>query len=131
MSTDFRSYLKLEIDVHVIFWRSRVQISVRRPTIMTEVFNSSFEATAVIVRQIWPLFSVSTSFLTQYSISCFNLTLYKNSVALVCKQIIPAERPPLVGEVSTNFTGQRVSRGQRNQSPRPLIFGFLDRSDAI
>jgi hypothetical protein len=29
------------------------------------------------------------------------------------------ERPPLVGEVSVNFCGCRVSRGQRNGSPLP------------
>jgi hypothetical protein len=29
------------------------------------------------------------------------------------------ERPPLVGEVSANFCGERVSRVQRNGSPRP------------
>jgi hypothetical protein len=28
-----------------------------------------------------------------------------NSVALVRKQTIPTERPPLVGEVSTDFSG--------------------------
>jgi hypothetical protein len=31
------------------------------------------------------------------------------------------ERPPLVGEVSANFWGLRVLRGQRNEFPRPLI----------
>jgi hypothetical protein len=31
------------------------------------------------------------------------------------------EQPPLFGEVSANFCGERVSRGQRNGSPRPLI----------
>jgi hypothetical protein len=44
----------------------------------------------------------------------------KNSGALVRQRTIPTERPPLVGEVSANFSGQRVSRGQRNESPRPL-----------
>jgi hypothetical protein len=48
----------------------------------------------------------------------------KNSGALVLQQTIPSERPPLVGEVSANFSGQRVSRGQRNESPRPLISVF-------
>jgi hypothetical protein len=43
-----------------------------------------------------------------------------NSVALVRKRTIPTERPPLVGEVSTNFSEERVSRGQRNESPRLL-----------
>jgi hypothetical protein len=38
----------------------------------------------------------------------------KNSMALVRKRTIPTERPPLPGEVSTNFSGLRVSRGQRN-----------------
>jgi hypothetical protein len=44
-----------------------------------------------------------------------------NSVVSVRKRTIPTERPPLVGEVSANFSGKRVSRGQRNESPRPLI----------
>jgi hypothetical protein len=48
----------------------------------------------------------------------------KNSVALVRKQTIPTKRPPLVVEVSANFCGEWVSRGQRNGSPRPLISGF-------
>jgi hypothetical protein len=43
---------------------------------------------------------------------------------LVRKRIIPTERPPLVNEVSANFCGQRVSRDQRNGSPRPLISIF-------
>jgi hypothetical protein len=47
-----------------------------------------------------------------------------NSVPLVRKQTIPTERPPLVGEVSANFCRQRVSRGQHNGIPRPLISGF-------
>jgi hypothetical protein len=47
-----------------------------------------------------------------------------NSVALVRKRTIPTERPTLVGEVSANFCGERVSRGQRNGSPRPLISVF-------
>jgi hypothetical protein len=44
-----------------------------------------------------------------------------NCVALVRKRTLPTEWPPLVGEVSANFSGYRVSRGQRNESPRPLI----------
>jgi hypothetical protein len=45
-----------------------------------------------------------------------NFTKLKlNSVALVRKRTIPTERPPLVGEVSANFSGQRVLRGQRNE----------------
>jgi hypothetical protein len=41
-----------------------------------------------------------------------------NSVALVRERTILAERPPLVGEVSTNFCGERVPRGQRGGSLR-------------
>jgi hypothetical protein len=48
----------------------------------------------------------------------------KNSVALVLKWTILTERPLLVGEVSANFSGERVSRGQRNESPQPLISVF-------
>jgi hypothetical protein len=43
---------------------------------------------------------------------------------LVHKQPIPTERSPFVGEVSTNFVGRGVLRGQHNGSPRPLISGF-------
>jgi hypothetical protein len=43
---------------------------------------------------------------------------------VVRKRTIPTEWPPLVGEVSINFCGERVSRGQFNTSPRPLISVF-------
>jgi hypothetical protein len=43
---------------------------------------------------------------------------------LVRKRTIPTERPPLVGEIHANFSGSRVSRGQHNESPRPLISVF-------
>jgi hypothetical protein len=48
------------------------------------------------------------------------------SGALVRQRTIPTERPPLVGEA--NFSAQRVSRGQRNESPTVVNFGFLDLS---
>jgi hypothetical protein len=52
-------------------------------------------------------------------------------VALVRERTILTERLPLVGEVSANFCGQRVSHGQRDGSlqsysrfsrPEPLLF---------
>jgi hypothetical protein len=43
----------------------------------------------------------------------------KNSLAWVRERTITTERPPLVGEVSVNFCGYRVSRGQRDGSLRP------------
>jgi hypothetical protein len=42
-----------------------------------------------------------------------------NSVALVRDRTIPTERPQHVGEVSANFCGYRVSRGQHGGSIRP------------
>jgi hypothetical protein len=44
----------------------------------------------------------------------------RSSVALVRKRSISTERPLHVGEVGANYCGQSVSRGQRNESPRPL-----------
>ena len=43
-----------------------------------------------------------------------------NSVALVRERTIPTERPPPVDEVVPTFAGRGVSRGQRNESPRPF-----------
>jgi hypothetical protein len=60
-----------------------------------------------------------------------NTRTKQNCVALVRERTIPTERPQLVNEVSANICGQRVSRGQRNRSPRkysrlsrpePLLF---------
>jgi hypothetical protein len=53
-----------------------------------------------------------------------------NSVVLVRKRIIPTERPPHVGEVSTTF----ADRGCRVVSATDLhgrILGFLDRTNTI
>jgi hypothetical protein len=46
-------------------------------------------------------------------------------MALIRKQTIPIEQPPLVGEVSVNFGGHRVPRGERNGSQRPLILNIF------
>jgi hypothetical protein len=47
--------------------------------------------------------------------------LLKNldSVAWVRERTIPIERPPLVGEVSANFCGYSMPRGEREGSLRP------------
>jgi hypothetical protein len=47
-----------------------------------------------------------------------------NSVASGRKRTMPTERPPLVCEVSANFRGYGVLRGQGNGSRRPLISVF-------
>jgi hypothetical protein len=47
----------------------------------------------------------------------YRLKLNQTPWPLVRKRTIPTERPPLLGEVSANFCGWRVSRGQRNGSP--------------
>jgi hypothetical protein len=52
-----------------------------------------------------------------------------DSLALVRERTIPSERPPLVGEVNTNFCGWWVSRGQRDGSPRP--YSLLYRSELV
>jgi hypothetical protein len=48
-----------------------------------------------------------------------SLLIKESSVALVRERTARTERSPLVGEVSANFCGNRVSLGQRNESPRP------------
>jgi hypothetical protein len=53
---------------------------------------------------------------------------YNNSVAWVRERTIPTERLPLASEVSTNFCGQWVPRGQRDGSLRPYSrFSRLDK----
>jgi hypothetical protein len=48
---------------------------------------------------------------------------------LVRKRNIPTGRPPLIGEMLVpTFADRGVSRGQRVESPRSLIFSFIDRS---
>jgi hypothetical protein len=47
-------------------------------------------------------------------------------VALVRKQTVQTERPPLVGEVSANFCGERLSRGHAQRIPIAINFDFLD-----
>jgi hypothetical protein len=70
-------------------------------------------------------------FICMHSVDIMNrvkLTKKLNSVALFRNRTIPTERPQLVGEVIANFRGYRVSRGQPNGSPRPLISVFQTRS---
>jgi hypothetical protein len=43
----------------------------------------------------------------------------KNSVAWIRKRTIPTEWPPLLSEVSANFCGEKVPRGQCDGSLRP------------
>jgi hypothetical protein len=60
-------------------------------------------------------------------ISQLNYFIQKNSMAWVRERTIPTEPLPLVGEVSANFCGERLPRGQRNGSLRPYS-RFLERS---
>jgi hypothetical protein len=52
-----------------------------------------------------------------------------NSVVLACERTIPNGRPPLVGDVSANFWGQRVSHGQHDGSP--WSYSQLSRSEQL
>jgi hypothetical protein len=65
-----------------------------------------------------------TSLRVRHTLSRQTKKKKRNSVALVRKLTKPIERPPLLGEVSANFCGQRVSRDQPNGSPWPLISIF-------
>jgi hypothetical protein len=49
---------------------------------------------------------------------CILCTLNSNSVDLVSERTILTERPPLVSEVSANFCGYSVTRGQRDETLR-------------
>jgi hypothetical protein len=51
-----------------------------------------------------------------------------NSVALVRERTIPTERPPLVGEVSANFCGERGVAWSVRRIPYDRNLGFLDRT---
>jgi hypothetical protein len=52
------------------------------------------------------------------------IIINNNSMALVRERIIQIEQSPLVGEVSANFCGERVLRGQRGRSPTAVILVF-------
>jgi hypothetical protein len=45
-----------------------------------------------------------------------------NTVALARERTVPTKRPPLVGEVSANFCGWWVSRGQRIHAATFSVF---------
>jgi hypothetical protein len=50
-----------------------------------------------------------------------------NSVALVCERTLPTERPPVVGEVSANFCGERGVAWSVRLIPYGRNLGFLGR----
>jgi hypothetical protein len=49
-------------------------------------------------------------------------------MALVRKRTIPTERPPLVGEVSANFSWIECVAWSAQRIPAAHIIGFLDQS---
>jgi len=69
-------------------------------TVFTLLHSYMFRLSVVTFREHWYPF-----------LKCINTprwcrsVIKKNSVALVCTQTIPTERPPPVGEVSANFCG--------------------------
>jgi len=54
---------------------------------------------------IYHIFHELQHSLTRLQHRYYDVTILINSVALVRERTIPTERPPLVGEVSTNFCG--------------------------
>jgi hypothetical protein len=82
----------------------RDRISVRIWAILTETFRNYPQSlhliTAILYRICYGSFiQYSSSFIILHPIK------KKNSVFLVRKRTIPTEWPPLVGEVSANFSG--------------------------
>jgi hypothetical protein len=94
-------------------------------TVWIDTFYN-FSSLAKTLKIIHRANCVGTLKLTQKNvpIKVKNTEPTKNSGALVCQQTIPTEQRPLVGEVSANFSGYRVSRGQCNGFPWPLISVF-------
>jgi hypothetical protein len=63
-----------------------------------------------------------------FCISGLNLTqMHTYSIKKLRDRTIPIERPQLLDDVSANFRGKRVPRGQRDESLGRNI-GFLDQS---
>jgi hypothetical protein len=84
-------------------------------------FDSSFRMFVVYLIHSCPKLRIwCESVIYYYCYYYYSLKMW----LLVRKRTIPIEWPPLVGEVSANFCGERVSRGQRNGFPRPLISVF-------
>jgi hypothetical protein len=82
-------------------------------SLLIPLFHSFILSLFLIVHTNLPLVSLPTLMKTQL-----------NSVALFRKRTTPTERPPLVGELSSNFCRFRVTRGHRNGFPRPLLSCF-------
>jgi hypothetical protein len=71
----------------------------------------SDEVPAELIKQEAKYYCLGSTYLLTY--------LLTYSMALLRKRTILTERPSLVGEVSANFCGERVPRGQRDRSLRP------------
>jgi hypothetical protein len=108
-------------EVHVAQWRplATMLMALRGPSSLATV--ASQQGLCSVESDIDVLFCL----IVKRGLSLQGRTQVKlNSVALVRKRTMPTERPPLVDEVSANFCGLMVSRGQRNGTPRPLISIF-------
>jgi hypothetical protein len=86
---------------------------------------SSWEAPSVHISAAWLVFHISDQAWHQFSHSC---TLHKKTYKMehtpwlpVRKQTIPTGPPSRPAKLLQMFWGQRVLRGQRNRSSRPLI----------
>jgi hypothetical protein len=78
-----------------------------------------------------PVYQTMVYFIVTMPVKLLKLKL--NSMAWVRERTIPTERPPLVSDVSANFWGWRVTRGQcdgslwqysRFSRSEPQIFSF-------
>jgi hypothetical protein len=122
-------YLRIYYDGYVFIIRSNMglYISAKVPFICNVCLLKLYLWSRSNVFSDWPFLSLcSISNVWSFVLYVCPVSSIKqtNSGALVRQRIVPTERPPLVGEVSANFSGWRVSRSQRNESPRPLISVF-------
>jgi hypothetical protein len=67
----------------------------------------------------WIILAVTPSFLCSQDDKCW---LYLQKLRGLSPWVNYTERPPLVGEVSANFCGQRVPSGQHDGSLRPYYW---------
>jgi hypothetical protein len=97
------------------------------------LFNKAFSGAYDECNYYLTVSNDSCSHLT-YMILYFSIMLHwfvqnKNSFARLRERTIPTERPPLVGDVCSNFCGYRVPRGERNGSLRP--YSRFSRSEPL
>jgi hypothetical protein len=95
--------------------------SIQRENESTSSSVSDIDSYVIIIKLLAHIVQTFPTLLRQWDIQ----TKLKTKIrGFIPQANIPTKRPPHVGRVSANFCGYRVSRGQHNLSPRPLISIF-------